>query len=342
MRTRLIASVGALLGIFLLLNATSQSAPPLVSIVSNKEAVEDRNRASIAANYFHSYIPPTTKLPENKSVYGKDNREDVLTLKDKTDPVSQAMWQSAQSTCLLTSRSRLQITTEGYTLQMERYQNGIYPACENEKFAKQKVGGWCSGFMVGDDVVATAGHCCEPDDNEAAQIAFIFGFFAKGDDTPSTLKKEQVYFGTKVLGHALSDSGDFAVIQLDRKVTFPQAAPLKVRKQDAPQVGQSVGMIGHPSGLPSKSAFDPEANKSAIFEVTDVWLRTNLDAYAGNSGSAVFAADGRTVEGILVRGRGDFRIFEDTCCYSAVYGPDVDPGEVVTRASVFVPHVPSH
>ncbi|TWU16277.1 trypsin-like peptidase domain-containing protein [Allorhodopirellula heiligendammensis] len=285
------------------------------------------------AKLFYEEGSLVDKTSGPKIVYGPDDRIDILRL--DTQSIERRL---AASTCLLTSRTRIMEDGEEQHLFLQDYQYSDLPPCGNERFSEQKLGGWCSGFLVGPDVICTAGHCCQPTDDEAQQIAFVFGFYAtdsgtisQGDPvtTPSKLHANQVYFGKRVVSHRLDSGGDYAIIQLDRPVTFPGAAPLTISELE-PQEGQNIGMIGHPSGLPSKAAFGATTK---VVGIDPVWLKTNLDAYGGNSGSVVVDTTGKVV-GILVRGSQDFRIHENRCFFTNMVA-DSQAGEMVTRASVF-------
>ena len=53
-----------------------------------------------------------------------------------------------------------------------------YNLCKEEPFFEQEVGAFCSGSLVGPDVIMTAGHCV-PSAEECANIKFVFGFAVK-------------------------------------------------------------------------------------------------------------------------------------------------------------------
>ncbi|MEP3329689.1 trypsin-like serine protease [Sedimentitalea sp.] len=66
----------------------------------------------------------------------------------------------SQSTVILTDKDRLTDNGNGtYNLSVAPFRQRGMPPCSDEKFANQFTGGWCSGFMVGDDLICTAGHC---------------------------------------------------------------------------------------------------------------------------------------------------------------------------------------
>ena len=85
---------------------------------------------------------------------------------------------------------------------------------------------------------------------------------------------------------------DFALIQLDRKVTDRRI--LDYRRKGRISKGENLVVIGHPSGLPTKIA-----DGAYVKSLKNKFFRANLDTYGGNSGSAVFNANTGVVEGIV-------------------------------------------
>jgi hypothetical protein len=117
---------------------------------------------------------------------------------------------------------------------------------------------------------------------------------------------------------------DYAFIELDRKVT--DLEPLKVRTSGKISKGDSVVVIGHPTGLPTKIA-----DGAKVRSIQGKFFSANLDTFGGNSGSAVFNAVTHEVEGILVRGETDY-VYNSTlgCQVVNVCSNDSCRGEDVT------------
>jgi hypothetical protein len=144
----------------------------------------------------------------------------------------------------------------------------------------------------------------------------------------------EVYGCKRIVKSAvLADGTDYSVVELDRSVTNHQ--PLKLRRSGAPAVGDSLVVIGNPSGLPTKVA-----DGAKIRTLFPAYIRANLDTYGGNSGSAVFNAQTLEVEGILVRGEQDF-VVQGNCMVSKRCDDNACRGEDVTRISLVLPHVPA-
>lgn len=100
------------------------------------------------------------------------------------------------------------------------------------------------------------------------------------------------------------NGNDYAVILLDRAVIG--TSPVDFRKEGKIPTGQDILAIGYPTGMPTKIA--PGAQ--VIGNKNDIFFYANLDTFGGNSGSGVFNAATKKLEGILVRGATDY-IWDD-------------------------------
>lgn len=267
-------------------------------------------------------------------IHGDDDRKDVFRLTE-----SEALQRRlVDSTMILTDRGNLTEQDDGtFRLIVGPFRRRGLPPCGGERFGNQHTGGWCSGFMVGSDVIVTAGHCGKTE-AEIQNTAYVFGFRVQSENDPGTtvFNRDQVYFGKELIAHDLSETGDFAVVRVDRTITAPGAKPLPVRSSGSISVGMNLGVIGHPSGLPVKVAFGAD---TVVMLDADPWLIANLDTYGGNSGSAVFNSDG-LVEGILVRGARDYNVDMNNQCFLSNKISNSAGSEAATKASVFVNHIP--
>ncbi len=270
--------------------------------------------------------------------YGEDDRRDYYTLTETISAENELKKKLTDATVLLTARGELIEQEDGsYLLRVDEFMQGSLPPCEDEKFKNQHIGGWCSGFMVGPDLIATAGHCGETD-FDIQNTAYVFGFRVSGPDDQGTtvFTADQVYFGKELVAHDLSATGDFAIVRVDRTITAPGAAPLELRKSGRIGLGENLGVIGYPSGLPVKIAFGDE---TVVRRDEDPWLIGNLDTYGGNSGSAVFNKDG-LVEGILVRGAQDYVTDSENSCFKSNSMRNDQGGEAITKTKVFLDSIP--
>ncbi|MFP2928715.1 trypsin-like serine protease [Pyxidicoccus sp. 3LG] len=244
--------------------------------------------------------PPGTN--EQPVVYGTDNRTDVYahanaTLRDR----------ARQSTVALMSGSDIDtsdpnnVTFDAPTLQE------YYDLCPTERFLDDPTPAWCSGTLIDDDLVLTAGHCIT-DSFDCNDVRFVFNFYRTDADTLQTVTTADIFSCRSIVTRRLSTSGgrnlDYAVIRLDRAAT-PRFVPAPVRAGNtALAVGTGVTVIGSGSGIPLKIDDGGKVRESRAGTLD--YFIASTDTFSGNSGSGVYENDGYTVAGILVRGDTDY------------------------------------
>ncbi len=238
------------------------------------------------------FILPGLALASNKVVYGEDNRLDVF---EETNCLYREL---ALSTAAQIPHSALQ--SDGNYVDIIGSTLASRGICSYEKFAQQMTAARCSGFLVGDDLLVTAGHCITSE-TDCANYSWVFDYKQEEGRTGIEVSKDSVYRCKKIIERSLDNStmDDYALIRLDRKVV--DRPVLDIRKEGKPQVGDEIVVIGHPTGLPTK--ISAGANIRAL---KGKYFTANLDTFGGNSGSAVFNATTGMVEGILVRGETDY------------------------------------
>lgn len=253
-------------------------------------------------------------------IYGDDNRVDVVDSKNQTHV------ELSLSTAAMISKSKISQKDDGYSISTTTMVERGY--CESERFSKQPLAASCSGFLVGPDLLVTAGHCIRSQ-SSCDSHSWVFNFKVdENGDVPAVLGAEYVYNCAEIVERRLTsgDKDDYALIRLDRAVSV--AEPLEYRASGSTEAGDKLVVIGHPTGLPTKIADDAvnRDNSPAKYFVA------NLDTYGGNSGSAVFNETTGVVEGILVRGERDFVYdYANRCYKSNVCSDDGCRGEDVTR-----------
>lgn len=260
----------------------------------------------------------------NKVIYGEDNRVDVFETNNNMflELSKSTAAQIPNSSLSMTKMGDIQVL--GRTLQSRNI-------CAKEKFSAQLSAARCSGFLVGEKLLVTAGHCVT-NDSDCASYSWVFDYkMSAANQTAISVKTDNVFKCAKILSRAQdSTQNDYALIQLDRAVTDRQ--PLQFRKEGKIADGTKLVVIGHPSGLPTKIADGAEVrgNNHSVFFVA------NTDTYGGNSGSAVFDASTGVVEGILVRGEQDY-VYDYSlgCQVSKVCTNSGCRGEDITRITNF-------
>ncbi len=258
-----------------------------------------------------------------KVVYGEDDR----VLVENSD--NEFYKKLALSTAVQIKNNKLTPAEDGksFTINPEKLTESFMNVCKDERYADIINAGNCSGFLVGEDLLVTAGHCLRSDfDCSNAKWAFNYqaDVVAEGNSLPAS----EVYECVEIVNQELSteSKNDFAIIRLDRKVEGRE--PLKFRTEGRAPIGTPLVVIGHPSGLPTVIA------DGAFIRTddNDFFFKANLDTFGGNSGSAVFNADTGVIEGILVRGERDYAFDKAAGC-NRVYECENDGcrGEDVTR-----------
>jgi hypothetical protein len=264
-----------------------------------------------------------------KVIYGTDDRLDYFQaapdMRKLADSVV-SLWKVSDVTQAEDGKS-FNLATANYGSTMN--------LCPEEPFREQPLGAFCSGTLVDKYLVITAGHCIKNAD-DCANTRFVFGFALKTPgEQPSSAQAADVYSCKRIIKQNLPPGlgADYALVELDRPAEG--RTPLALSRSAALKKGDGVFVIGHPSGLPVKVAGGATVRDPSPAG----YFVANLDTYGGNSGSAVFNARTRLIEGILVRGDNDF-VYKDSCRVSNVVPADGGRGEDVTKISELASLIP--
>ena len=113
------------------------------------------------------------KFVSGKVIYGTDDRYDVADFPLKRFRTF------ARSTAAQISRDILKKEGDFFSLHGKKLSDkGI---CKEEKFAGQVSPANCSGFLVSDDILVTAGHCMQSEE-DCRYYHWVFGF-KKGNNS---------------------------------------------------------------------------------------------------------------------------------------------------------------
>lgn len=250
-------------------------------------------------------------LAFNKVIYGIDNRLDLF----ETDNAHYL--ELASSTAAMIPNYRIVDDGTGGYVMSAAILGASQRLCKDEKFYNQPTAANCSGFLVGPDLLVTAGHCMKSQSNcDSSSWVFNYGVSDESQGV-NRIEKSDIYKCAKIIETKLSsDQNDYALIQLDRQVEG--RLPLAVRTSGKIEKEATLLMIGHPTGLPTKIAPDAgiRNNDHPLF------FKATTDSFGGNSGSAVFNQDTGVVEGILVRGERDYAYDSVAKCYRVNYCPE--------------------
>lgn len=254
-----------------------------------------------------------------KVVYGDDNRVDVFAS-------SNSMFvELSKSTAAMISGSSIKKTANG-EFSISGRSLSSRGMCKTERFALQKSAANCSGFLVGENLLVTAGHCIKSQ-SSCNSYKWVFDYKVEFENQfDFNVPANSVYSCKRIIKTVLdrTTKDDYALIELDRNVTDRRV--LDFRSSGKPLAGDNLVVIGHPSGLPTKIA-----DGAVVRELKGTYFTANLDTYGGNSGSAVFNSDTGLIEGILVRGATDYVYDRNQGCrVTNVISNDGGRGEDVT------------
>ena len=188
--------------------------------------------------------------------------------------------------------------------------------CSDERFSSQQIVSYaCTGWLVGPDLLITAGHCGvnggevhNTTENYCEAYTWMFDYYTNTDtaNVPrnNIFKCKQIIYAGNT-GEEVGDI-DFTILRLDRMAHG--RSPLKLAETQ-PRLNDEVFMLGHPMGLPMKIT-----DEAHIFKLDQKRsFLTNLDAFAGNSGSPVFNKFNEVI-GLLVAGNPAQSTYKDGDC----------------------------
>lgn len=263
-------------------------------------------------------IVSASVMANDKVIYGEDNRLDVF---ESTNDLYKTL---ARSTAAMIPNSSLR--TAGQMTHVNGPSLQSRGMCREERFSQQSTAAMCSGFLVGDKFLVTAGHCITSE-GDCRSNKWVFDYKVDSSEQLNiSVATSSVYSCKRIISRSLDQSSqdDYALIELDRSVADRPA--LNFRKQGKISEGEEILVIGHPTGLPTKIT-----DGAKVRSLRGKYFVANLDTYGGNSGSAVFNARTGVVEGILVRGENDYNYDSSRGCRASNLCPeDGCRGEDVT------------
>ena len=193
-------------------------------------------------------ILSTQAFAANPVIYGQDNRKDLYEV------LVPQYAQLADSTVALMKSSSLRQNSSGIMSVSARSLMQSMGVCSNERFADQPSGAFCSGSLIGKNLILTAGHCIT-DADDCKDTKFVFGYNVKAKGAYPTSVAQADVVGCKSIIHReqVGSGADFAIIETDREITHHAALKLNLQRATVNiENGTQLLMIGHPSGLPTK------------------------------------------------------------------------------------------
>jgi V8-like Glu-specific endopeptidase len=179
--------------------------------------------------------------------------------------------------------------------------------CDGEPLNGEQRLAKCSGFLVAEDILVTAGHCVR-EQYDCEGNSWVFGYDEQAAANKK-ISKDSVYKCEKILYSEknIETKVDFAIIKLDRTVSTAQPMSLSRAPLDTKE---HLMVIGYPLGTPLKLAINGTVRENS----NSYFFTANLDTFHGNSGSPVIGQNSAQVTGLLVRGESDTKFDEQNSC----------------------------
>lgn len=264
-------------------------------------------------------LAPYAEDLEAADVFGdSDDRQEVYEYAS-----NESYSKVAEATALVVARKDLSLSEGDDTWSFDGNTKTLGEErglCEDERFAEQPVEGFCTGILVGPDLLLTAGHCVVVPKN-CADIAVVFGYEyqSPGDELESVrsgVPAADVYHCKEAIDIAFAFATweecevDFALLRLDRPVT--ERRPMQIAPSREAIPGMELAAVGHPSNLPKKITAGGSVQAIAHDGHN---LHYDLDTFGGNSGSPVVDDDGE-LQAIHICGpiRDDYVSTDDETC----------------------------
>lgn len=284
----------------------------------------------LALSYTHAHSSAFNPVEDamddlNKVIYGEDNRVEVRSYPDRyIRHLARSVVAQVEKNQLVPHLWNNFFQIKGTPLSQK------IKICPEERFAKELSFARCSGVLVKEDTIVSAGHCMRGL-NDCQKYKWVFDVTSSRIAVHNSfyVHKSNVYSCKEVI-RAISIQGgpDYSIIKLDRPVHG--IAPLEYRQQGKIADDAGLVLIGYPNGVPSKIAGDAVVRNNE----NPIYFVANVDSYGGNSGAPVLDAQSGLLEGILVRGERDY-LFDQKrqCLYSNRCDKSGCRGEDVIRMS---------
>jgi V8-like Glu-specific endopeptidase len=245
--------------------------------------------------------PDATDESAQEVVYGIDHRQDVFAHSDLS-----LRRLAQQSSVALISPIAINALDPNNITFVAPPLGFVRNLCPGQRFAGDPTASSCSGTLIDDDLVLTAGHCIDALTCPFFQIVFNYSHVS-----PSTLRlvtNADVFTCRSVVAHEFSNLNgqkhDYAIIRLDRPAA-PRFTPAPVRHtRNAMAASQPLGMIGTPSGIPFKIESGGRVRNPRA--ATLDFFTANTDSFISNSGSGIYDLASYTLAGNLTRGQTDY------------------------------------
>lgn len=179
----------------------------------------------------------------------------------------------------------------------------VYNFCSSELYLQQKLFSYCSGTLISNNKILTAGHCVR-NLADCSQIRIAFDYTSNEkileikDDSKNLYKCKRIAVWSQP--KALVQLIDYAVIELDRPVTDRKP----IQPNFNAKIQSDILAVGHPLGLPMKFVsgyVDAEDQNFNSTNSKSSYMKAHMNTHPGLSGAGVYNKN-LELAGILVRG----------------------------------------
>ena len=172
----------------------------------------------------------------------------------------------------------------------------VFGMCSDEAFFEEKTVGDCTGFLVTNNLLLTAGHCVK-DASSCSKRTIIFNFHVPNQPA---VESRDLYFCKSVPARLPPNDGDLALIELDRDVELNPGQPFLEAHDFNSKTTESAQILSHPFGVSLKvSALESSPVQDGAF------FYAQADVSGGSSGAPAFDPTTGRLAGVLISGEGD-------------------------------------
>lgn len=227
----------------------------------------------------------------NDAIIGDDDRKDPSKIENSS------IYHYKNVTLARIAKSEILVKKDEVHFNLKTLAEKGY--CEDQKFSHQPAIASCTGFLVGEDILVTAGHCMETT-SDCQNYSWVFNYELDANENLKKITPDQIYHCKAIIETKQSRAKqfDYAVIKLDHAFIGQIKNQVRPLEQNI-EAQTPLVLIGHPQGLPTKIV---DNGISFIRDGNNHFFESNIDALGGNSGGPVFNKLSGEIEGILVMG----------------------------------------
>lgn len=200
--------------------------------------------------------------------------------------------------------------------------------CPKESWAQEASLSNCSGTLVSDRHIVTAGHCADVE-KMCEKYAWLFDYqLDEAGKLPKSYSRSQVYSCKKIIKSVHSNikiygqfiRTDYSVIELDRPVTGRK--PIELSKKKFVKPGTQIVNISYPIGTPGKIS---DIGEVARYMYLPGYFWSDIMVFGGSSGSGMFNAETGELVGVVSQSINNLELDSAKNCQYMVNVKRTDP-----------------